>query len=103
MNDVEAPLAPHPLRQTEFVVQGGGVLKQVDPDSTRLDGHVVAVDMNAVEFLIAFVVLFSLRANHGHDVSGPGERGRFLPDAAVERNREIFDNDQNAANVSVTS
>lgn len=56
----------------------------------------MAVYGNAIDFLIAVTMIPSGGANYRDLVTCFCKGCRFLPDAPVERNREIFNDDQNA-------
>jgi len=56
----------------------------------------VPVDMNTVENLVDFLIALSTRTQYRDAIAVPMERTGFLPNARIERDGEVFDDDQNA-------
>ena len=64
------------------------------------DREPVAIDVDAFQPLEGRGVALRLRTDHADRVAGGGERGRFEPDPPVERDRQILDDDQDAAGLT---
>src|SRR5262249_13451781 len=96
MQDVEAP-----AEQGHAQRQQGGHHEAPDElgDETELAGCVdrqgIAVDRHPLELFVAGIETLGLRADHAHPVAGLRQRRGLQPDAAVEWNRQILDDDQN--------
>jgi hypothetical protein len=54
----------------------------------------MAVDMYPVEMLVARLEALAGGADHAHLRAGGRQRAAFVPDATVEGQRQVFDDDE---------
>ena len=97
MKDLEAALAAHAAGQGPFVPQGAGVLAQVADGGTDLGGQGMAIDVHPIEHFIERFIALTGRTDHRDLVTGIDQRGGLEPHPAVERHRQILDDDQHVA------
>ena len=102
LNDGNALRPVDPEQQPEFVEQGEGIFRQKGQLAARLHRQRVAVDFYAVDLFIFLAVVLVQRADDADPVAGVAQGFRFLPDAAVEGNREILDDDDAGAGMGIS-
>jgi hypothetical protein len=93
MDDFEVVFAPDFPGEPEFAPESGGIFGKETEEAAGLVRNPVAVDMDALEDLIGGVVAAHFWADNGHFVAGIPKGAGLLPDTAIQREREIFDND----------
>ncbi len=96
MDHVEAAREQDLHRQHELPKQGGRILGQVAQAGLGVLRHRVPIDLDAVEQLGTFVRRRAERADDGDHRPGVAQGARLLPDPAIERDRQVFHDDQNA-------
>jgi hypothetical protein len=89
-------------REAELVVEGGAVLARVVLGGLLLVAgrERVAVDPHALELFVFGGVPLEHGADNGHAVAGGAERAGLLPDAPVEGQREVLDEDEDVFGTS---
>ncbi len=97
LDRVEAAQAADFQRKAEFVEEGGGVLDGEAFCPLGFQRQGVAVDVDAVEEDVGLFIPLAGRADDRHLGPGGGQRAAFVPDAAVEGQRQILDDDEDAA------
>lgn len=93
MDDFEAVFAPDFPGEPEFTPESGGIFGKETEETAGFVRDPVAVDVDAIEEFIGGIVSAHFGADNGHFVAGIPEGAGLLPDTAIQRNREIFDND----------
>src|SRR5260221_66000 len=89
------PMPPPGLpRQPHFPPQRGEVLPEKPNQASGFLANPMSIDLDAVDFFLRFGVASHLRANHHHLITRIPQRARFLPDPAVERDGQVFDEDE---------
>src|SRR5262245_3918764 len=96
VDHVEAVVAPDPQREQKFPEQCDGIFDEIGGGSSCFDRHGVAVDGYAVNDLMRLRIVWALGANHRYKMAGIAQCRRLRPDPAVERNRQVFDNNQHS-------
>ena len=96
VDHVEAVAAPDPQREQKFPEQCDGIFDEIGGGSSCFDRQGVAVDRYAVNDLMRLRIIWALGANHRYRMAGIAQSRRFRPDPAVERNRQVFDNNQHS-------
>ncbi len=92
VNRVESLFAEHAPGEPEFVEQGACVFANITDRRFSFHGKRVSIDVDAFEdFVVGFVAL-ALRTDNGDERASVDERQSFLPDPAVERDRQILNN-----------
>ncbi|MDQ0559941.1 hypothetical protein QO004_001723 [Rhizobium mesoamericanum] len=94
LNGINRLAPPNAEGKIDLMKQCKAILPQVSGRARGL-AECMPVYVDPLEDLIAFLVPFSLRAYHGHFVSGLMQRFGFLPYPTIERDRQILDQDQN--------
>ncbi len=97
VNDVEASSQQHSPREHEGREQGFAVFAHVADRGRGLGRRPIAVDVNALDDFVARIVARRARTDHGDRVAGRSKRERLLPNAAIEWDRQVLDEDQNPA------
>src|SRR5579862_981757 len=54
----------------------------------------MAIDVDAIDYFVIALIAFASRAEHADLVAVRVQRGSFLPDARIERNGQILDDDE---------
>ena len=91
--------APHPVcSPSRHAIQFGMTPAKLKKTTNRAGflADPVPVNLNAVDDFLRLGVAAHLWADDDHLVAGVAQRARFLPDAAVERHRQVLDNDADA-------
>src|SRR5437667_7484561 len=94
VNQLEAMPAPSLPSQACFSPESGSVLAEKAKKTAGLFADPVPIDLNALQFLLGFGITAHLRANHDHIISRVAKGARLLPDAAIQRHRQILDNNE---------
>ena len=95
VNRVESMFAEHAPGEPVFREQGACVFAQITDRRVAFHGERVSIDVDALEdFIVGFVTL-ALRADNGDERARVDERQSFLPDPAIERDRQILNNYKN--------
>src|SRR5215475_6871200 len=66
----------------------------VSPRLTRHSRQGMAVDVDTFTKFVSFCLAAHARTDDRHNVSGGSERARFRPHPAIERNRQILNDDE---------
>src|SRR5437867_1968724 len=96
VNQLEAMPPPGLPSQACFSPESGSVLAEKAKKTTGLFADPVPIDLNALQLLLGFGITAHLRANHDHIVSRVAEGARLLPDAAIQWDRQILDDNESA-------
>ena len=96
MQDIEAVPPPGFPKQPELAPESRAVLAKKTADCTGLLADPVPVNLNAVDDFLRLCEAAHPRANDNHLVACIAQCARFLPDPAVERHRQVLDDDANA-------
>ena len=97
VDEVEAALAGEPAGEPADAPERGQVLERVAGRALAGAAGLVAVDLDAVDPLVVVpVAALAGRADHGHLVAGPGQRGGLVPDVTVRGDRLVLEQDENA-------
>ena len=96
MDHVEAVAPPHLEREHELPEQRDRVFDEIGRRAPRLDRQRMAIDPDAVDYLVPTLIARALGADHRHLVTCIAERGGLRPGTAVERNREVLHHDQHS-------
>ena len=92
VDHVEGVLPPDPASEAPGPPQHERVLSQVPGERRGRRGRRIPVDPHTAELLVgAGVVPPALRTDHGHLIARRDERRALVPDAAVERHRQVLD------------
>jgi hypothetical protein len=97
VHDVEAAREEYLQRQGELRGQRPAVLGEITERAAGLERHRMAIDRDPVEFLEALFVPLALGANDRNLIPRGMQRARFLPDAPIERQRQVLDDDQHTS------
>ena len=90
MYGVDSSPLVYSARQLPLCAQGHRILVQVSANRAYVRRQVVAIDMDAIYFLIKGFGAFSRWTDDAYLIAGGAERRRFHPYAPVERNRKIL-------------
>ncbi len=93
VNDVETLPPAHVQRERERANERDGILDRVAGDG-RCFEQAIAVDIDAVDGFDLALVALAGRRDDGNAVAGIAQGRGFLPDPPVERDRQVFDQDQ---------
>src|SRR5690606_15318069 len=96
MNRIEAALEEHSNRQSKLSQERPRVLREVPKRTACFERLGVTIDRDTVDLLVTFFVTLSFRADDRHTVARGSQCSRFLPDAPVERARQILDDDEHS-------
>src|SRR5207249_3247056 len=96
MNRIESARKENAPREQRLPEERADVFEQVPGGAGRFERHRMAINRDALEALGASIVTLADRADDRHLVPGTAQRRRLLPYTPVERNREIFDDDEDA-------
>lgn len=91
---MKASAQEDPAGKQKFPKEGATKFPNVAQGAVALLNHGMPVNMNTFQAFIAAFVAFALGAQNGNLVTVLMEGAGFLPNAGVEGNREVFDNDQ---------
>ena len=94
MNDVDAVPPPDSECQASLMVERAGVFEKEAKDAARLQGNGMPIDGDAVYCFLGLRMQRRLGANDADLPARAGQCLRFLPDASIEGDGEVFDNDQ---------
>src|SRR4051812_26619754 len=97
MDDVEPAAEADLPRKHELHEQRARVLDRVAEQAIRLLRQRVTMDVDAVDALEAFLEGRGLRTVDGDREARRVERARLLPHAPIERQRQVFHDDEHAA------
>ena len=76
------------------MIQRRHVLEQEPRRIVAFGRQTVAVNVNALEFLVLGGVALAGDADHADRVSGVTQGGRLHPDAPIKRHGQVLDHDQ---------
>ncbi len=94
MDDVEPAAEVNPPAVKEFPEERATEFQQITEDTAALRRNGMAINVNAFQEFIAFVVPFAARAEHRNLESTIPKCHGFFPDSAIERNRKVLNNDK---------
>ena len=94
MDDVDAVPPPDPECQASLVVKRAGVFENETQDAARLQGDGMPIDGNAVYRFFGLRMQRRLGANDADLPARSRQCLGFLPDASIEGDGEVLDNDE---------
>ena len=97
VNDVETAREEHPPGEHKGPGERDRVFHGVACRARRLDQQAVAVNVDPVDRLELALAAAPGGADDQHDVAGVPQGACLLPDPAVKRAGEVFDQDQDAS------
>jgi hypothetical protein len=97
MDYFETVTSLYPVGEPKLRPEGTSVFPQVADRAADFRRQIMPIDVNAFDLLIVDFISFSSRTNDSDVVPVPRERRCLHPDPTIERNRKIFNNDQNSA------
>ena len=96
MHNVEPMPPPRFPKETKFPPQRRAVFAQEAAERPGLLADPVSINLNAIDDFLRLIEPTHLRADDNHLVAGIAQCARLLPDAAVERHRQVLDDDADA-------
>ena len=93
LDDRKAALPVNLDQEPEFVKEGRRVFAEVSERPAPLERQRMAIDRNVVDDLELLRIGRIGRADHRDQPPGAGKGLRLLPDPPIERDRQIFDDD----------
>ena len=94
VNSVETVRVEYVASEPQFMTQGARVFVDITERRCAFRGKRVAIDVDAFDDFVTGFVAFGLRTYNGNERASAGQRQRFLPDAAIERNWQVLDDDE---------
>src|SRR5271155_2304283 len=97
MDNVEAMRQEHAPCEQRLPENSRGIFEQVAKGAAGIEWQRMTVDTYPLERLETSGGAQALRANYRHFITRVPQCRSFVPDPAIVRNREIFDDDQNTS------